>query len=217
MDQKIPEPLSKPVEPTKPRANVAPEQAHAAMATSTPMGTPAANVGKSSKVKSLLIGFIILLLAVGCVSMGYMLWKAQRDIDILNADHKAALEEMDKKRAELEAQIKEMKGGESGSDEETANKNDVIRKSDLNAIASGLEQYYNDNQAYPAAMTDLTAGNYLKEIPTDPRSNNSYTYTPLPNTGPPYTSFTLQATLENQNDKDIKSGTTDTYEVVNKQ
>lgn len=94
---------------------------------------------------------------------------------------------------------------------------DVRRKEDLNAISSGLEQYYNDNQAYPAAMTDLTTGSYLKEVPTDPRSNSNYAYTPLPNTGPPYTSFTLQATLENQNDKDIKSGTTDTYEVVNKQ
>ncbi len=94
---------------------------------------------------------------------------------------------------------------------------DVRRKEDLNAISSGLEQYYNDNQAYPAAMADLTAGSYLKEVPKDPRSNADYTYTALPATGPPYTSFTLTATLENKNDKDVKSGTTDTYEVVNKQ
>lgn len=68
---------------------------------------------------------------------------------------------------------------------------DVRRKEDLNAISSGLEQYYNDNQAYPAAMADLTAGSYLKEVPKDPRSNADYTYTALPATGPPYTSFTL--------------------------
>lgn len=88
---------------------------------------------------------------------------------------------------------------------------DSRRKSDLNAIHSGLEQYYNDNSAYPTALTALTAGAspYLKSIPADPKSNNAYTYT---TTGTPPSSYVLQATLENKNDKEIKSGTTDTYE-----
>lgn len=93
---------------------------------------------------------------------------------------------------------------------------DVRRKQDLNAISSGLEQYYNDNQAYPDTLATLTTGNYLKTIPNDPKSG-TYVYTPLPAGGPVYTSFTLQATLENKQDKQIKTGTTDTYEVVNKQ
>lgn len=94
---------------------------------------------------------------------------------------------------------------------------DVRRKEDLNSISSGLEQYYNDNQSYPAALTALTAGDYLKTIPQDPKTKSDYTYNPLPAGGPVYTSFELQATLENKNDKEIKSGTTDTYEVKNKQ
>lgn len=94
---------------------------------------------------------------------------------------------------------------------------DSSRKQHLYAISNGLEQYYNDNQAYPAALSDLVPGNHLKEIPKDPRSQADYSYTPLPATGPPYTSFTVQATLENENDKDIKTGTTDTYEIANQQ
>lgn len=93
---------------------------------------------------------------------------------------------------------------------------DIRRKEDLNAISNSLNQYYNNNQAYPAALADLTAGSYIKEIPKDPRSNADYIYTPLPATGPAYSSFTLQATLENKSDKDIKPGTTETYEVVNR-
>jgi prepilin-type N-terminal cleavage/methylation domain-containing protein len=49
---------------------------------------------------------------------------------------------------------------------------DVRRKEDLNSISSGLEQYYNDNQSYPSALTALTAGDYLKTIPQDPKVPN---------------------------------------------
>ena len=96
---------------------------------------------------------------------------------------------------------------------------DVKRKQDLNAISSGLEQYYNDNQAYPLALTSLTgSATYLKEVPKDPKTKADYTYTPSDTNGNAiYTSFVLQATLENTDDKEIKSGTTATYEVVNKQ
>ncbi len=94
---------------------------------------------------------------------------------------------------------------------------DVRRKEDLNGISSGLEQYYNDNSLYPATLAQLTGTTppYLKEIPKDPKTNADYTYTPLP-AGGPYTSFTLQATLENKNDKAINVQP-DTYQVVNKQ
>lgn len=106
--------------------------------------------------------------------------------------------------------------GSSGSTSSTQAR-DVRRKEDLNSLSSGLEQYYNDNQAYPSSLSKLTSENYLKTIPTDPSTGSSYSYVPLPAGGPVYTSFTLRATLENKNDKDIKSGTSSTYEVVNKQ
>lgn len=95
---------------------------------------------------------------------------------------------------------------------------DVSRKENLNAISSGLEQYYNDNSAYPATITQLTAGTppYLKEIPKDPKTQTDYVYTALPSGGPIYTSFTLQAKLENKNDKEINVPP-ETYQVVNKQ
>ena len=95
---------------------------------------------------------------------------------------------------------------------------DVRRKEDLNSISSGLEQYYNDNSAYPAVLTTLTSGTpqYLKNIPNDPKSGGGYVYAPQPAGGPVFTGFNLEATLENQNDKDINVPPA-TYRVVNKQ
>jgi len=56
MDEKIPEPLSKPVEPTKPGANIPPAPAAPnATVSSTPMGMPASNVGKSGGGKKVLV------------------------------------------------------------------------------------------------------------------------------------------------------------------
>ena len=96
---------------------------------------------------------------------------------------------------------------------------DSKRKTDLRDIRNGLEQYYNDNSSYPSGLTTLTTGStpYVKTLAKDPKSGADYTYTPSPAGGPTYSSYTLQATLENKNDKDIKSGTTDTYEVTNAQ
>ncbi len=96
---------------------------------------------------------------------------------------------------------------------------DSKRKTDLRDIRNGLEQYYNDNSSYPGGLTTLTEGStpYVKALPKDPKSGTDYTYTPAPAGGPTYSSYVLQATLENKNDKDIKSGSTDTYEVTNAQ
>ncbi|MCC7543449.1 prepilin-type N-terminal cleavage/methylation domain-containing protein [bacterium] len=96
---------------------------------------------------------------------------------------------------------------------------DSKRKTDLRDIRNGLEQYYNDNSSYPADLITLTQGStpYVKSLAKDPKTGTDYTYTPSPSGGPTYSSYVLQATLENANDKDIKSGTTDTYEITNAQ
>ncbi|MBP9827359.1 prepilin-type N-terminal cleavage/methylation domain-containing protein [Candidatus Saccharibacteria bacterium] len=93
---------------------------------------------------------------------------------------------------------------------------DSKRKTHLRDLRNGLEGYYNDNSAYPAALSTLTEGTtpYIKELPKDPKSNSDYTYT---TTGTPPSSYTLQATLENKNDKDAKDPNSGLYEVVSAQ
>jgi general secretion pathway protein G len=84
---------------------------------------------------------------------------------------------------------------------------DTQRKTDLTAIRKGLEEYFVNNNAYPAGtdyagMNDLTAastGPIMKTVPVDPKNTGSlvYHYTP---TGTPATSYTLTACLENPGD-----------------
>lgn len=90
---------------------------------------------------------------------------------------------------------------------------DSQRKSDLRKIKASLESYYNDNNAYPANLNVLTQGTvpYLTTLPTDPKTHQNYVYITV---GNPPNSYILRANLENGNDKDIKSGTTNVYEVT---
>lgn len=90
---------------------------------------------------------------------------------------------------------------------------DSERKSDLRKIKAGLESYYNDNNAYPANLPVLTQGGvpFLTTLPTDPKTHQNYVYITA---GNPPNSYILRATLENTNDKDIKAGTTNVYEVT---
>lgn len=94
---------------------------------------------------------------------------------------------------------------------------DDERKNDLKNIQTALEAYYSDNNAYPAATSDLET-DYIDSVPTDPDDDSAYTYTATPSgcttAADDCTDYTLQATLENTNDPDIKSGTTDTYELT---
>jgi type II secretion system protein G len=100
---------------------------------------------------------------------------------------------------------------------------DGRRKSDLKAIATGLELFYNDNNYYPGpwvsgatatkfdfanALTD-TAGTtiYIKSpMPKDPKNtasgNFEYYYCTQSNTATNNKKFNLFATLENANDPD---------------
>lgn len=97
---------------------------------------------------------------------------------------------------------------------------DAQRKSDMRAVKNALETYYNDNNAYPVGATygtsDTTGigtnlvSSYLPHLPIDPKNTGVYVYS----YNGTATTFTLQAHVENTKDSQIKSGTTDTYEVT---
>lgn len=56
---------------------------------------------------------------------------------------------------------------------------DAKRISDMNQIRTGLELYFDDNNTYPASITELapaTGNKYLQKVPTDPLPGRSYTY-----------------------------------------
>lgn len=98
---------------------------------------------------------------------------------------------------------------------------DAQRKSDLRAVKNALETYYNDNTSYPAGnyagLSTYLVTSYIPSLPQDPKSGNpAYVYTPSPSgcAAGACTSFVLQGTLENTKDSQIKSGTTQTYEVT---
>jgi general secretion pathway protein G len=100
---------------------------------------------------------------------------------------------------------------------------DTKRKTDLTAIQKGLEEYFVDNNAYPAALSALTVGSapILKTVPADPTNTGNYTYvySPTPSGGP-YSSYTLTACLENNGDSGtdviapVSPCTTKTFELV---
>lgn len=98
---------------------------------------------------------------------------------------------------------------------------DAQRKSDMRAVKNALETYYNDNNSYPAGdysgLGTYLVNAYIPTMPTDPKSGNTgYAYTPAPSgcAAGACTSYVLNATLENTKDSQIKSGTTNTYEVT---
>jgi general secretion pathway protein G len=100
---------------------------------------------------------------------------------------------------------------------------DTRRKTDLTAIQKGLEEYYIDDNAYPATLSNLTAGSapILKSVPTDPKNTSPYVYTYVPPpSGGPYSGYTLSACLENDQDNGtdiiapVSPCTTKTFELV---
>ncbi len=85
---------------------------------------------------------------------------------------------------------------------------DTERKNDLSTIQTQLETFHNDNQAYPADLSELTP-DYMDEIPQDPESG-SYTYDATAGgsdctTAASCDSYQLVADLENNNDPDATS------------
>ncbi len=65
-------------------------------------------------------------------------------------------------------------------------------KANLKNLASALETYYVDNQAYPSDVTlgILVTGAYIRSVPNDPCTIQAYVYAPTGGTPP--TSYTLQ-------------------------
>jgi len=86
---------------------------------------------------------------------------------------------------------------------------DSQRKSDLRNVQTALESYHSDKDSYPsgdyAGLTALLAPDYVKSLPTDPKTKGDYTYTPAGCTGAACTSYTLSATLENTKDSAINN------------
>ena len=86
---------------------------------------------------------------------------------------------------------------------------DTQRKNDLHQVKTSLRMYYNDNQAYPnndgsGNISGFPWGSqfgtttvYMKKLPEDPASGNSYYYAKIGDD-----SFYLFACLENKSDKD---------------
>ncbi len=89
---------------------------------------------------------------------------------------------------------------------------DSQRKADMRIIKTALETYYNDNNFYPTSLNILTEGTtpYIKTLPVDPKTKEAYVYT---TTGNPPSNYLIKVTLENDSDKDVKSGTSNIYEI----
>lgn len=65
---------------------------------------------------------------------------------------------------------------------QTQKAKDAQRKSDLEQISRSLEQYYNDNNTYPASITFGSAwGSYMAKVPQDPMAGRTYVYKTVSN------------------------------------
>ena len=86
---------------------------------------------------------------------------------------------------------------------------DDTRKNDLKNVQQALETYFNDNNNYPADLSALSP-QYINTVPNDPKGGG-YTFTPSPTGcattgGTACSSYTLAATLENDNDPAATNG-----------
>ena len=87
---------------------------------------------------------------------------------------------------------------------------DTKRKTDITTVRKGLEEYFVNNNAYPASsgavstggtvLAELTVGSapIMKTLPQDPKNTGSYVYTYVPANS--NTTYTLSACLENDQD-----------------
>jgi type II secretion system protein G len=78
---------------------------------------------------------------------------------------------------------------------------DTQRKTDLTTIRKGLEEYFVNNNAYPAtlaALEDVNTGPIMKDVPDDPKNSGVLVYTFT--NGTPTNGYTLKACLENAGD-----------------
>ena len=94
---------------------------------------------------------------------------------------------------------------------------DTKRKTDITTVRKGLEEYFVNNNVYPAssgtvstggaALAELTQGSapIIKTLPQDPKNSGVYLYTYTPaNTN---STYTLKACLENDADNGANTAT----------
>ncbi len=73
---------------------------------------------------------------------------------------------------------------------------DARRISDLHQISLALENYYDANNAYPAATSALETGGQMTKVPVDPKDGTAYGFNSA-NCTPVNQKYVLKATLEN--------------------
>ena len=71
---------------------------------------------------------------------------------------------------------------------------DVKRIADVKQLQLALELHFDVNSIFPATLAPL-ATTFISVIPKDPSTNENYSYTPLPASGP-YNDYFLKALLE---------------------
>lgn len=74
---------------------------------------------------------------------------------------------------------------------------DVRRIADIRQVTLALENYYDDNLAYPVAISSL-APDYIASVPTDPQNGSAYLYNSS-SCSPANQKFVIGTTLENDN------------------
>ncbi len=87
---------------------------------------------------------------------------------------------------------------------------DSDRKNDLKNIKTQLENFYSDNDHYPANLDDIEE--LTDDDKQDPKTKTPYTYTKDPVGSDEPQAYVLVATLENKKDKAAKDAN-GTYEV----
>lgn len=151
MDEKIPEPLSRPVETTKPGANIPPAPpASNATVSSTPMGMPASNVGKPGRGKSVLVVLLIIILMASTAAFGYLWWQA-RSAQAQVAQAQADKANAEKKATEAEAKVKELESKSVAKPEDME-----VSDSDMIIMAA---------KRYDAVRTDYDAAKVIYGTP----------------------------------------------------
>ena len=85
---------------------------------------------------------------------------------------------------------------------------DASRVSNVRQISLALENYYDDNLAYPNATSALKP-DYLPEVPVDPQNEAAYAYNAQA-CSPTYQGYVIRATLENTDHSALKNDTNDT-------
>lgn len=97
---------------------------------------------------------------------------------------------------------------------------DSRRVSDIKQIQLALSLYYDQNSAFPSALSLLQTGNYINPVPTDPTTGNNYNYQMTDGSAPngstepatcasSCTGYILQAQLENSNATAFSNGLPD--------